>query len=308
MKSRPTISILQRTITRRAAPREGDFCEVSYYVDKDEATGRFSLWRRRNPTLAPDPLAGGYKEEIARDILGVRFEYSDGLDWYDNWGEVKGKAKAENSQRDQSNLDGLPEAVRITLLLDSNPKSKTGPQTGERTVEPPMVFQTVARLMLADVPQAGTAGSSDNSTGDSGGQSSPNNQMEETINRAKPRFHSRRFALVLALLSLVVVGALHTARMDLLTGKNFGDKIQARYLALAGIEKAEALLYQNAQERSHGGKNHTGELYNDAGKFRDVEFGRGTYSVLRRARPDEGGGVIYGVSDEESRLNVKHRR
>ena len=159
---------------RRA--REGDFCEVSYYVDKDEATGRFSLWRRRNPTLAPDPLAGGYKEEIARDILGVRFEYSDGLDWYDNWGEVKGKAKAENSQRDQSNLDGLPEAVRITLLLDSNPKSKAGPQTGERTVEPPMVFQTVARLMLADVPQAGAAGSSDNSTGDSSGQSSPNNQ------------------------------------------------------------------------------------------------------------------------------------
>ncbi len=83
---------------RRA--REGDFCEVSYYVEKDEVTGRFSLWRRRNPTLAPDPLAGGYKEEIAQDILGVRFEYSDGLDWYDNWGEVKGKAKAENSQRD----------------------------------------------------------------------------------------------------------------------------------------------------------------------------------------------------------------
>ena len=109
---------------------------------------------------------------------------------------------------------------------------------------------------------------------------------------------------ILALLSLVVVGALHTARMDLLTGKNFGDKIQARYLALAGIEKAEALLYQNAQERGHGGKNHTGELYNDAGKFRDVEFGRGTYSVLRRARPDEGGGVIYGISDEESRLNA----
>jgi competence ComEA-like helix-hairpin-helix protein len=109
---------------------------------------------------------------------------------------------------------------------------------------------------------------------------------------------------ILALLSLVVVGALHTARMDLLTGKNFGDKIQARYLALAGIEKAEALLYQNAQERSHGGKNHTGELYDDAGKFHDVEFGRGTYSVLRRARPDEGGGVIYGISDEESRLNA----
>jgi hypothetical protein len=142
-------------------------------VEKDEATGRFSLWRRRNPTLAPDPMAGGYKEEIAQDILGVRFEYSDGLDWHDNWGEVEGKAKAENSQREQSNLDGLPEAVRITLLLDSNPKSKTNPQTGERTIEPPMVFQTVARLNLADATQNSAASSSDNSNGDSSGQPAP---------------------------------------------------------------------------------------------------------------------------------------
>jgi competence ComEA-like helix-hairpin-helix protein len=108
----------------------------------------------------------------------------------------------------------------------------------------------------------------------------------------------------LALLSLVVVGVLHTARMDLLTGKNFGDKIQAHYLALAGIEKAKALLYKSAEDRSHGGKNHTGDFYDAPGQFRGVEFGRGTYSVLRRARPDEGSGVLYGVSDEESRLNV----
>ncbi len=108
----------------------------------------------------------------------------------------------------------------------------------------------------------------------------------------------------LALLALVVVGVLHTARMDLLTGKNFGDKIQAHYLALAGIEKAKALLYQNATERSHSGKNHTGEFYDNAQQFRAVAFGRGTYSVLRRARTDEGGGVLYGVADEESRLNV----
>ncbi len=89
----------------------------------------------------------------------------------------------------------------------------------------------------------------------------------------------------LALLSLVVVGALHTARMDLLTGKNFGDKIQARYLALAGIEKAEALLYQNAQERSHSGKNHTGELYDDAGEIpRRGVWARNVFRASPRAR------------------------
>ena len=54
--------------------REGDFCEVSYYAEQNPQTGRFSLWRRRNPAFAPDPLAGGRKDEIVRDILGVRFE------------------------------------------------------------------------------------------------------------------------------------------------------------------------------------------------------------------------------------------
>jgi DNA uptake protein ComE-like DNA-binding protein len=108
----------------------------------------------------------------------------------------------------------------------------------------------------------------------------------------------------LVLLSLVVVGVLHTARMDLLTGKNYGDQIQARYLALAGIEKAEALLYHDAFDRSHTGKNHSGAFYDDPQQFREIEFGRGIFSVLRRARPDEGGGILYGVADEESRLNL----
>lgn len=107
-----------------------------------------------------------------------------------------------------------------------------------------------------------------------------------------------------ALLSVVVVGVLHTSRMDLLVTKNYGDRIQAHYLALAGIEKAEALLYQNARDRSRSGKNHTGDLYSDDQQFRDVAFGRGQFRVFRRGRPDEGGGIIYGVGDEESRLNV----
>jgi DNA uptake protein ComE-like DNA-binding protein len=108
----------------------------------------------------------------------------------------------------------------------------------------------------------------------------------------------------LALLSVVVIGVLHTARMDLMVVKNYGDRIQAHYLALAGIEKARALLYQDAQDRSRSRKNHTGNYYDDAQEFRDIPFSRGTFSVIRRGRPDEGGGIIYGVSDEESRLNV----
>ncbi len=108
----------------------------------------------------------------------------------------------------------------------------------------------------------------------------------------------------LALLSVIVIGVLHTARMDLLVVKNYGDRIQAHYLALAGIEKAKALLYRDANDRSRAQKNHSGNFYDDAQQFREIPFGRGVFSVLRRGRPDEGGGIIFGVSDEESRLNL----
>ena len=108
----------------------------------------------------------------------------------------------------------------------------------------------------------------------------------------------------LALLSVIVVGVMHTARMDLQVVKNFDDRIQAHYLALAGVEKAKALLYQNARERSRSGVNHSGKLYNDEEQFRDVTLGRGTFRVMRRGRQDEGGGMVFGVSDEESRLNI----
>ena len=130
-------------------PQEGDFCEVSVYLDQDRETGKFSLWRRRNPTIAPDPLSGGSREEIAKGVVGVYFEYFDGFDWYQSWGEIK-PAKRESSQKLQPNLSGMPAAVRITLLLDSNPKAKTIPNAEGRVLEPPLVFQTIVRLNLAE--------------------------------------------------------------------------------------------------------------------------------------------------------------
>jgi len=129
--------------------------------------------------------------------------------------------------------------------------------------------------------------------------------------RKEARIKSRRHGSILvsllwclALLSLVVFGFLHSTRTDLQVGKNYGDRIQAHYLALAGIEKAKALLYQDARDRSRSKQNHNGRLYDKPEDFRGVTLGRGEFQVFRRGREDEGGGVIYGVSDEESRLNV----
>lgn len=106
------------------------------------------------------------------------------------------------------------------------------------------------------------------------------------------------------LLALIVIGVLHASRMDLMVVRNHGDRIQAHYLALAGIEKAKALLYEDARNRSRSRQHHTGSLYNAPEYFQDMTLGRGTFSVLRRGSTPEGSGIVYGIADEESRLNV----
>jgi len=150
-------------------PREGDFCEVSFFLQPDRESGKFSLWRRRNPTIAPDPLSGGSREEIARGLRGLRFEYYDGYEWYDTWGEAEGNGKKQSSLRDQPNLSGMPEAVRITLWFESDSRSKTATAPENEAPEPPLRFQTVARLNLA----AASSGSSGNGSSDNSGQATP---------------------------------------------------------------------------------------------------------------------------------------
>jgi competence ComEA-like helix-hairpin-helix protein len=108
----------------------------------------------------------------------------------------------------------------------------------------------------------------------------------------------------MVLLAMVVIGVLHTARMDLSVAQNYGDRVQAHYLALAGVERAKALIYQDTVARQGTAKSHTGALYDDAADFKDTAFSRGHFQVFHRAPAAEGGAMVYGVSDEESRLNI----
>ena len=158
-------------------PGEGDYCQESFFVEKDPATGQLGLYRRQNPRIAPDPLSGGSREEIAQGVRGLKLEYYDGLDWYDSWGEVKSPGKEQTSQKARSNSSGLPTAVRITLYLDSHPRRAVSTQT-EIKPEPPLAFQTVARINLAEASQAAGAGSaagSGDGTDASGAPNSGNN-------------------------------------------------------------------------------------------------------------------------------------
>jgi general secretion pathway protein J len=162
-------------------PNEGDFCQVSYFLSKDPETGQYNLFRRRNPRIALDPLNGGSRDEIASGLVGLKFEYYDGFDWYDTWGDVEGRGKPESSFRLRSNLSGLPDAVRITMWFDSNPRPRSPVASEapvaipeERTnVAPPLVFQTVARLNLAAGLRRTALNSTSVSGGDSSGQPAP---------------------------------------------------------------------------------------------------------------------------------------
>jgi prepilin-type N-terminal cleavage/methylation domain-containing protein len=129
-------------------PREGDFCQESFFVEKEARSGQLCLWRRRHPAIGLDPLAGGRREEIARGLRGLRLEYYDGLDWYDQWGTLD-RRKVSSARSTRGNLSGLPEAVRITLWIDPKPKARSADEGEKTEAEPPLVFQTVARLNLA---------------------------------------------------------------------------------------------------------------------------------------------------------------
>lgn len=132
-----------------AGPGESDICEISYFLNRDPDTGALSLWRRRDAVPDGEPLSGGSRHEIAGNVRGLRFEYSDGLLWYDDWGDTDAGAEDPDSLLIQPNLYGMPEVVRITLMMESDALPRSSRERSNETPEPPLVFQTVVRLNLA---------------------------------------------------------------------------------------------------------------------------------------------------------------
>ena len=111
----------------------------------------------------------------------------------------------------------------------------------------------------------------------------------------------------MALLGVVSFSALHTTRLGLLVTRNHGDAIAARYIALAGIERTKALLYQQTKENESSGSPFNDDLFDDPESFQETEFGPGLFRILRSPEEDETrAGPIYGIVDEERRLNINN--
>jgi general secretion pathway protein J len=145
-----------------AAAHQADFCEVSYYVSKNQESQEYSLWRRRDPSPDPEPLEGGARDEIIQGVRGFKLEFYDGFEWFDEWGDPQGKRRDQNALLSASNLSGMPEAVRITLLLA--PKAARKTEEPDKTAEPPQAFQTIVRLNLTPIASTLTTRSSSSST------------------------------------------------------------------------------------------------------------------------------------------------
>ena len=151
-------------------PGEGDYCQTSYFLDQDRPGGDFILWRRRNPRIGLDALAGGVREEIARGVRQLKFAFSDGFEWYDTWGDPENRDREtpQTSSLLQPNLSGLPEAVKITLAFAAEYRPTTTTTTTapardslptpviSADAEPPLCFQTVSRSRVPS-PAAGAA-------------------------------------------------------------------------------------------------------------------------------------------------------
>lgn len=153
-------------VPRRAG--EGDFCEVSYFIAKEEENGEQSLWRRRDPGPDPDPFSGGALEVVARGVAGLRFEYYDGFEWYDEWGDPEDQWRGDSTVLDPGNLSGIPEAVRVTLRLTPGAGAAKKSAPGRRAAEPELVFETIVRPHLAGAAKNSAPGGGSGGNGGGG--------------------------------------------------------------------------------------------------------------------------------------------
>jgi hypothetical protein len=154
-------------------PREGDFCEASYFLDQNPETGVYSLWRRRDASPDLDAMDGGLRELIVEGLRGLRFEYYDGLYWHDDWGDPEGKLAGRAAEELPLNATGMPEAVRISIWIDAEPQTRSAAErpAGEpATAASALMFQTVARLNLAPMAAYRSSGGADDAESNEGGE------------------------------------------------------------------------------------------------------------------------------------------
>lgn len=110
------------------------------------------------------------------------------------------------------------------------------------------------------------------------------------------------------ILSTIVFSTLTISRTDVRIATGYGDQVRARYIALAGIEYAKAVIHSDRAASENGGVFFDDTVFDDPDRFREIQCGPGYFSILRSPRRGESSfdDFIYGVLDEERFLSVNH--
>lgn len=101
------------------------------------------------------------------------------------------------------------------------------------------------------------------------------------------------------LLGIGAISVLHATTIDVRVAGNHGDRVQARWLALAGVEKAKAVLYREETRRRESRSPFDASVFSSPSDFREQKLGRGKYDVIRGPAGDELDSKYYGVIDLE---------
>lgn len=90
---------------------ESDQCEVGYYGTNDlEDASLTNLVRRESPIIDDEPLEGGKRQVLVRDVLAFDVTYYDREqeEWVETW---------DTTQATSGHPDKLPDQVRILLTV-----------------------------------------------------------------------------------------------------------------------------------------------------------------------------------------------
>ena len=121
-------------------------------------------------------MEGGSREALIDHLLGLKFEYYDGWDWYDDWGDAESpentSAAEESSLLSAAGRTGFPDAIRITLAIgeetaETSPTTNISLPTEEGptpTLPGAMVFQTIVHLNLSNAESATESGNTNQDT------------------------------------------------------------------------------------------------------------------------------------------------
>lgn len=126
---------------------ERDYCETSYFVDRDPETGELSLYRRRDPTPDDKPLEGGTREMIATGVRAFRLEYLGGALWENKWGSLPETRGYSNDPSADMFANSMPEAVRVSIAITKPHDHRAGPPP--KAEEPTLIVQRIVYLPLA---------------------------------------------------------------------------------------------------------------------------------------------------------------